>query len=83
MKFSEGMRLMKCFCLRFSYAGIRLPLLLHGRVAIGEIVVTLRMISNTVGSASSRLEESSCGVHQYTWLVQLLRSSTHLLLSLQ
>jgi hypothetical protein len=58
VKFSEGMRLIKCFCRRFSCENNAL-----GQASITEVVAigsTFWIISYTAGSASSRLAESSC-----------------------
>ena len=58
VKFSEGMRLMKCFCRSFSCEDNAL-----GQASITEAVATRStfwIISYTAGSASSRFAESSC-----------------------
>ena len=58
VKFSEGMRLMKCFCRSFSCEDNAL-----GQASITEAVATgstFWIISYTAGSASSRFAESSC-----------------------
>ena len=58
VKFSEGMRLMKCFCRRFSCENNA-----SSQASIMEVVAigsTFWIISYTAGSTSSRLAESSC-----------------------
>lgn len=57
VKFSEGIRLMKCFCRRFSYTYI----LSSAQSSFSKLARhTFCNISYTTGSASSRLAESSC-----------------------
>jgi hypothetical protein len=76
VKFSEGMRLMKCFCRRFSCENNAL-----GQASITEVVAigsTFWIISYTAGSAFSRLAESSCS----GLLVKILLSGTKMLLYL-
>lgn len=57
VKFSDGMRLMKCFCRRFSYTYVLSP----AQPSYSKLVRhTFCNISYTTGSASSRLAASSC-----------------------
>jgi len=70
VKFSEGMRLMKCFCRLFSY---NTDVDVRDRSSGNTIIRhTFCMISYTVGSASSRSADSNCKGSQLAFLQEQL-----------
>ena len=80
VKFSEGMRLMKCFCRLFS-CGLSVNSSLHVALLKARINQTFWMMSNITGSASSRLAASSCGKVSYDW--ETYKPTTDLVLTLR